>query len=162
MSKTLAEKRLMVDTISEKMKNHKTCVFVTQNQIIGSESVEIRKILQKILSKVFCVKNSLLQRVLKDKKQDLEGLEGSVLMITSDNDLELLNTTNKLTKQIVGLKILCAVIDEKLLSKNMTKALCRYTNKNQIISTAVGTMMLPLFQFKNLLEQLKEQKEISN
>ncbi len=152
--KILEQKKALVASLSDKLKNSCAGVIVNYKGINVSDDTKLRKELRESGVEYFVVKNTLLQRAAKEAGLDgLEPvLEGTTAIAISKEDY------------VAAARILCKFADEndffkakagfiegKVISEAEVNNLAKLPTKEVLVAKALGGLNAPISGFVTVL-----------
>jgi large subunit ribosomal protein L10 len=157
MTKTRAQKKEIVEDLTDKIKKAKAILFCDYQGLKVEEITDLRKKLKKEKASFNVVKSKLAKLAFensksKSLKSEVLDLKGPKAIIFSSGD-EVAPAKNLylFSREHKALKILGGILDCKELSKAEVLALALLPTKPELLAKAVGSIGAPIFGFVNAL-----------
>ena len=140
--KILDQKQLIVDEISEKVKNSKTFVVFNNNGLNVSELTELRRKLKENDSEVKIYKNTLVKRALKPLNIDLDDeFNGPKAIAFGTDALAPIKVVSNFAKEHPALEIKVGYTDGEIIDINKLQALASVPGRQELLTMLAGAMM---------------------
>ena len=162
-AKVLEEKKALVASLVEKIKNSPAGVLVDYKGITVAEDTALRNELRKNEVEYAVVKNTLTRFAVEGAglSELSECLNGTTSLALSHNDpIAPMRVINKFSKQFNGEKftIKAGFMDGKVLSMDEIKALAELPSKEVLQAQVLGTMLAPITSLAIVIKAICEQK----
>ena len=154
-NKILEEKKLVVESLAEKIKTAKAGVLVKYEGIKVAEDTELRNALRKAGVEYTVMKNTLTGRAC-----DIAGygelanvLEGMTAVATSAEDpVAAAKITKKFADKVESFEIKAGFVDGGILDQAGVEALAATPSKEVLIARMMGSLMSSLYGFARVLQ----------
>lgn len=152
--KTINQKRIVVDGISEKMKSAKAMVFADYRGLTVEQDTDLRSALRKAGVDYKVVKNTLTRFAAKENGlEDLDAyLNGPTAMASSATDpVAPAKILSEYAKKYNKLEIKVGVVEGKVIDTNGIKALAELPPREVLIAKVLGGFNAPISGLVNVL-----------
>ena len=161
-AKVLESKKAVVETLSGKIKEATSVVFVDYKGITVAQDVELRKQFREAEVEYFVVKNTLTRFAAKENGYDFdEVLNGTTAMACTAGDpiapariVCEFAKKNKLSLSIKG-----GIVEGSVLSADQLNGFGELPSKNALVASVLGTFLAPISSLAFVLDQIRMQKE---
>ena len=158
--KILDQKQLIVDEISEKVKNSKTFVVFNNNGLNVSELTELRRKLKENDSEVKIYKNTLVKRALKPLNIDLDDeFNGPKAIAFGTDALAPIKVVSNFAKEHPALEIKVGYTDGEIIDINKLQALASVPGRQELLTMLAGAMMGTVRNLSIALNMYQEKLE---
>ncbi len=161
-AKVLESKKAIVDTLSDKIQNATSAVFVDYKGITVAQDTELRNQFRAANVEYAVVKNTLT-RLAANKagyNQFDELLNGTTAMASTTDDpiapARVICEYAKKNKNTV--KIKGGMVEGKVLSVDELMSFGELPSKNALVAQVLGTFLAPISSLAVVLNQILEQK----
>ena len=161
-AKVLESKKAVVATLSGKMKEATSVVFVDYKGITVAQDTELRKQFREAGVEYSVVKNTLTNFAAKDAGYDFaEILNGTTAMASTTGDpiapARIVCEFAKKNKNTLSIK--GGVVEGSVLSADQLNGFGELPSKNALVASVLGTFLAPISSLAFVLDQIREQKE---
>ena len=161
-AKVLESKKAVVETLSGKIKEATSVVFVDYKGITVAQDAELRKQFREAEVEYFVVKNTLTRFAAKENGYDFdEVLNGTTAMACTAGDpiapariVCEFAKKNKLSLSIKG-----GIVEGSVLSADQLNGFGELPSKNALVASVLGTFLAPISSLAFVLDQIRMQKE---
>ena len=161
-AKVLESKKAAVETLSAKIKEATSVVFVDYKGITVAKDAELRKQFRDAGVEYSVVKNTLTKFAAKENGYDFdEILNGTTAMASTTGDpiapariVCEFAKKNKLTMSIKG-----GIVEGSVLSGAELTGFSELPSKNALVASVLGTFLAPISSLAFVLDQVRIQKE---
>ena len=162
-AKVLESKKAVVTTLSGKIKEATSVVFVDYKGITVAQDTELRKQFREAGVEYTVVKNTLTRFAAKENGYDFdEVLNGTTAMASTTGDpiaparivCEFVKKNKLKTLTIKG-----GVVEGSVLSADQLNGFGELPSKNALVAQVLGTFLAPISSLAFVLDQIREQKE---
>ncbi len=152
--KILEQKKALVASLSDKLKNSCAGVIVNYKGINVSDDTKLRKELRESGVEYFVVKNTLLQRAAKEA--GLDGLEPvlegtTAIAISKEDHVAAARILCKFADENDFFKAKAGFIDGKVISEAEVNNLAKLPTKEVLVAKALGGLNAPISGFVTVL-----------
>lgn len=152
--KTLEQKKALVASLSDKLKNSCAGVIVNYKGINVSDDTKLRKELRESGVEYFVVKNTLLQRAAKEA--GLDGLEPvlegtTAIAISKEDHVAAARILCKFADENDFFKAKAGFIEGKVISEAEVNNLAKLPTKEVLVAKALGGLNAPISGFVTVL-----------
>lgn len=151
---TKAQKKKVVEELSDKIKRQKSLIFTDVSRINVSDLQNLRRKLRQADIEYKVAKKSLINLALKKEKQDLDTskFQGSMGLAFDYNDpIAPAKILDKFTKEHEKFKILAGIMGNKILTMDDIKELAKIPSKEELLATLIGSLKAPIRGLVNVL-----------
>ncbi len=161
-AKVLESKKAVVDTLTGKIKDATSVVFVDYKGISVAQDTELRKQFREAGVEYSVVKNTLTNFAAKNAGYDFsEVLNGTTAMASTTGDpiapARIVCEFAKKNKNILSIK--GGIVEGSVLSADQLNGFGELPSKNALVAQVLGTFLAPLSSLACVLDQIREQKE---
>ncbi len=161
-AKVLESKKAVVATLSGKIKEASSVVFVDYKGITVAQDTELRKQFREAGVEYSVVKNTLTNFAAKDAGYDFaEILNGTTAMASTTGDpiapARIVCEFAKKNKNTLSIK--GGVVEGSVLSADQLNGFGELPSKNALVASVLGTFLAPISSLAFVLDQIREQKE---
>ena len=161
-AKVLESKKAVVESLSAKMKEASSVVFVDYKGITVAQDTELRKQFREAGVEYSVVKNTLTNFAAKDAGYDFaEILNGTTAMASTTGDpiapARIVCEFAKKNKNTLSIK--GGVVEGSVLSADQLNGFGELPSKNALVASVLGTFLAPISSLAFVLDQIREQKE---
>ncbi len=161
-AKVLESKKAVVDTLTSKIKDATSVVFVDYKGISVAQDTELRKQFREAGVEYSVVKNTLTNFAAKNAGYDFsEVLNGTTAMASTTGDpiapARIVCEFAKKNKNILSIK--GGIVEGSVLSADQLNGFGELPSKNALVAQVLGTFLAPLSSLACVLDQIREQKE---
>ena len=161
-AKVLESKKAVVETLSAKIKEATSVVFVDYKGITVAQDTELRKMFREANVEYTVVKNTLTRFAAKENGYDFDQvLNGTTAMASTTEDpiapariVCEFAKKNKLPLSIKG-----GVVEGSVLSAAELNSFGELPSKNALVASVLGTFLAPISSLAFVLDQIRIQKE---
>ena len=161
-AKVLESKKAVVETLTGKIQEATSVVFVDYKGITVAQDAELRNQFREAGVEYSVVKNTLTRFAAKNAGYDFdEILNGSTAMATTNGDpiapariFSEYAKKNKLAMSIKG-----GIVEGSVLSAAQLNSFSELPSKNALVAQVLGTFLAPISSLAFVLDQIREQKE---
>ena len=159
-AKVLSEKQAFVDSLTDRLKNSASGVFIDYQGITVAEDTALRSELRKNEVEYTVVKNTLTRFAIKNVGFDeLDPiLNGTTSLATSSTDpLAPMRIIGKYSDSLKGkFNVKAGFMDGKLLSIDEINRLAKLPSKEVLVAQVLGTMLAPITSLAIVLKAIAE------
>ena len=161
-AKVLESKKAVVATLSGKINEASSVVFVDYKGITVAQDTELRKQFREAGVEYSVVKNTLTNFAAKDAGYDFaEILNGTTAMASTTGDpiapARIVCEFAKKNKNTLSIK--GGVVEGSVLSADQLNGFGELPSKNALVASVLGTFLAPISSLAFVLDQIREQKE---
>ena len=161
-AKVLESKKAVVESLSTKMKEASSVVFVDYKGITVAQDTELRKQFREAGVEYSVVKNTLTNFAAKDAGYDFaEILNGTTAMASTTGDpiapARIVCEFAKKNKNTLSIK--GGVVEGSVLTADQLNGFGELPSKNALVASVLGTFLAPISSLAFVLDQIREQKE---
>ena len=161
-AKVLESKKAIVESLSGKIKEATSIVFVDYKGINVAQDTDLRKQFRDAGVEYTVVKNTLTRFAAKESGYDFdEVLNGTTAMASTTGDpiapariVCEFAKKNKLALSIKG-----GIVEGSVLSAEQLNGFGELPSKNALIASVLGTFLAPISSLAFVLDQIRIQKE---
>ena len=162
-AKVLENKKAVVESLTGKIKESSSVVFVDYKGITVDQDTELRSELRQNDVEYTVVKNTLTRFALDNTGYDFsEVLNGTTAMASTTGDpiaparivCEFVKKNKLKTLSIKG-----GVVEGSVLSADQLNGFGELPSKNALVAQVLGTFLAPISSLAFVLDQIREQKE---
>lgn len=169
------EKELMLKQLLEVVEGSNYLFFAKFSGISVVDLNDLRRKLEKVVSRTIVVKNSLARVVLEriNAKAATEFLDGSVLMTAGKDDPQVVSKIlSDFAKDHESFELKGIFIDRQVFKNQFIKELAKLPSKRELLASVVGGIQAPISGFVlglgqvvrslvNALDQIQKKKSSS-
>ncbi len=161
-AKVLESKKAVVETLSGKIKEASSVVFVDYKGITVAQDNELRKQFRDAGVEYAVVKNTLTRFAAKNNGYDFdEVLNGTTAMACTTGDpiapARIICEFAKKNKNT--LKIKGGIVEGSVLSVDQLSGFGELPSKDALVASVLGTFLAPISSLAFVLDQVRIQKE---
>lgn len=158
--KILDQKALVVNEITDKVKNAATFVVFNNNGLNVSELTELRRKLKETGSEVKIYKNTLVKRALKPLNIDLDDeFNGPKAIAFGTDALAPIKVVNEFAKEHPALEIKVGYTDGEIIDTKKIQALAAVPGRQELLTMLAGAMMGTVRNLSIALNMYQEKLE---
>ena len=162
-AKVLESKKAVVTTLSGKIKEATSVVFVDYKGITVAQDTELRKQFREAGVEYTVVKNTLTRFAAKENGYDFdEVLNGTTAMASTTGDpIAPARIVCEFAKKNKGstLSIKGGVVEGSVLSADQLNGFGELPSKNALVASVLGTFLAPISSLAFVLDQIRMQKD---
>ena len=161
-AKVLESKKAVVDSLTGKIQNATSVVFVDYKGITVAQDTELRKQFREAGVEYSVVKNTLTNFAAKNAGYDFsEVLNGTTAMASTTGDpiapARIVCEFAKKNKNTLSIK--GGLVEGSVLSADQLNGFGELPSKNALVASVLGTFLAPISSLAFVLDQIREQKE---
>ena len=161
-AKVLESKKAVVDSLTGKIQNATSVVFVDYKGITVAQDTELRKQFREAGVEYSVVKNTLTNFAAKYAGYDFsEVLNGTTAMASTTGDpiapARIVCEFAKKNKNVLSIK--GGIVEGSVLSANALNGFGELPSKNALVAQVLGTFLAPISSLACVLDQIRQQKE---
>ena len=161
-NKILEEKKLVVESLAEKIKSAKAGVLVKYEGIKVAEDTELRNALRKAGVEYTVMKNTLTGKACDiagygDMKQYLSGM--TAIAISQDDPIAPAKILKEYADKIESFNILAGYVDGGVIDAEGVNNLASIPSKEVLIAKFLGSIKSPLYNFAYALQAVIDKGE---
>ena len=161
-AKVLESKKAVVATLSGKIKEASSVVFVDYKGITVAQDTELRKQFREAGVEYSVVKNTLTNFAAKDAGYDFaEILNGTTAMASTTGDpiapARIVCEFAKKNKNTLSIK--GGLVEGSVLSADQLNGFGELPSKNALVASVLGTFLAPISSLAFVLDQIRMQKD---
>ena len=158
--KILDQKALVVNEITEKVKNAATFVVFNNNGLNVAELTELRRQLKESGSEVKIYKNTLVKRALKPLNIELEDeFNGPKAIAFGTDALAPIKVVNEFAKEHPALEIKVGYTDGEIIDTKKIAALASVPGRQELLTMLAGALMGQVRNLSIALNMYQEKLE---
>ena len=158
--KILDQKALVVNEITEKVKNAQTFVVFNNNGLNVAELTELRRKLKESGSEVKIYKNTLVKRALKPLNIELEDeFNGPKAIAFGTDALAPIKVVNEFAKEHPALEIKVGYTDGEIIDTKKIAALASVPGRQELLTMLAGALMGTVRNLSIALNMYQEKLE---
>ena len=158
--KILDQKALVVDEITDKVKNAATFVVFNNNGLNVAELTELRRKLKESGSEVKIYKNTLVKRALKPLNIELEDeFNGPKAIAFGTDALAPIKVVNEFAKEHPALEIKVGYTDGEVIDIKKLEALAAVPGRQELLTMLAGALMGSVRNLSIALNMYQEKLE---
>ena len=162
-AKVLESKKAVVETLSGKIKEATSVVFVDYKGISVAQDTELRKQFREAGVEYSVVKNTLTNFAAKNAGYNFsEILNGTTAMAhTTGDPIAPARIVAEFAKQnkLKTLSIKGGVVEGSVLSADQLNGFSELPSKNALVASVLGTFLAPITSLAFVLDQIRMQKD---
>lgn len=156
MPKTRKQKEEIIKNLIEKLDRSKSIVFTNYQGLTVAEMQELRSKMQKHNIDYNVVKNTLLKIAmgkssLAEIKDQLSYSGSYALAFNYKDEVSAAKILYNFSEEHESLKIICGILDKKLLSKDEMISLAKLPNKEELLIRVLSIVAQPVSGLVNVL-----------
>ena len=161
-AKVLESKKAVVESLTGKIQEASSVVFVDYKGISVAQDTELRKQFREAGVEYSVVKNTLTNFAAKNAGYDFSKvLNGTTAMASTTGDpiapARIVCEFAKKNKNILSIK--GGVVEGSVLSADQLNGFGELPSKNALVAQVLGTFLAPISSLACVLDQIREQKE---
>ena len=161
-AKVLESKKAVVESLTGKIKDASSVVFVDYKGISVAQDTELRKQFREAGVEYSVVKNTLTNFAAKNAGYDFSKvLNGTTAMASTTGDpiapARIVCEFAKKNKNILSIK--GGIVEGSVLSADQLNGFGELPSKNALVAQVLGTFLAPISSLACVLDQIREQKE---
>ena len=161
-AKVLESKKAVVDSLTNKIQNATSVVFVDYKGITVAQDTDLRKQFREAGVEYSVVKNTLTNFAAKNAGYDFsEVLNGTTAMASTTGDpiapARIACEFAKKNKNVLSIK--GGVVEGSVLSADALNGFGELPSKNALVAQVLGTFLAPISSLACVLDQIRQQKE---
>jgi large subunit ribosomal protein L10 len=156
MSKTRAQKKVILEGLEEKAKKAKSVVFARFDKLLVKENEDLRHRLKAEGAEYYVAKKTLFNLAFKNNSQevDFKSMDGQVAAVFGYQDeatpAKIVDTFRKEMEE-PKVFFLGGILENKFISKEMVESLAKLPSKKELYGKLVGSLNSPISGFVNVL-----------
>ena len=161
-AKVLESKKAVVETLSGKIKEATSVVFVDYKGINVAQDSVLRKQFREAEVEYSVVKNTLVRFAARENGYDFdELLNGTTAMAITTGDpitpARVVCEFAKKNKNVLSIK--GGIVEGAVLTGEQLSKFGELPSKNALVAQVLGTFLAPISSLAFVLDQIREQKE---
>ena len=161
-AKVLESKKAVVDSLTGKIQDAASVVFVDYKGITVAQDTELRKQFREAGVEYSVVKNTLTNFAAKNAGYDFsEVLNGTTAMASTTGDpiapARIVCEFAKKNKNVLSIK--GGIVEGSVLSADALNGFGELPSKNALVAQVLGTFLAPISSLACVLDQIRQQKE---
>ena len=161
-AKVLESKKAVVESLTGKIQEATSVVFVDYKGITVAQDTELRKQFREAGVEYSVVKNTLTNFAAKNAGYDFsEVLNGTTAMASTTGDpiapARIVCEFAKKNKNTLSIK--GGLVEGSVLSADQLNGFGELPSKNALVASVLGTFLAPISSLAFVLDQIREQKE---
>ena len=161
-AKVLESKKAVVESLTGKIQEATSVVFVDYKGITVAQDTELRKQFREAGVEYSVVKNTLTNFAAKNAGYDFsEVLNGTTAMASTTGDpiapARIVCEFAKKNKNTLSIK--GGMVEGSVLSADQLNGFGELPSKNALVASVLGTFLAPISSLAFVLDQIREQKE---
>ena len=161
-AKVLESKKAVVETLTGKIQEATSVVFVDYKGITVAQDTELRKQFREAGVDYSVVKNTLTNFAAQKAGYDFsEVLNGTTAMASTTGDpiapARIVCEFAKKNKNTLSIK--GGVVEGSVLTADQLNGFGELPSKNALVASVLGTFLAPISSLAFVLDQIREQKE---
>ena len=158
--KILDQKALVVNEITDKVKNAATFVVFNNNGLNVAELTELRRKLKETGSEVKIYKNTLVKRALKPLNIELDDeFNGPKAIAFGTDALAPIKVVNEFAKEHPALEIKVGYTDGEIIDTKKLAALASVPGRQELLTMLAGAMLGTVRNLSIALNMYQEKLE---
>ena len=158
--KILDQKQLVIDEITDKVKNAATFVVFENNGLNVAELTELRRKLKETGSEVKIYKNTLVKRALKPLNIELDDeFNGPKAIAFGTDALAPIKVVNEFAKEHPALEIKVGYTDGEIIDTKKIAALASVPGRQELLTMLAGALMGQVRNLSIALNMYQEKLE---
>lgn len=161
-AKVLESKKAVVESLTGKIQDATSVVFVDYKGITVAQDTELRKQFREAGVEYSVVKNTLTNFAAKNAGYDFsEVLNGTTAMASTTGDpiapARIVCEFAKKNKNVLSIK--GGIVEGSVLSANALNGFGELPSKKALVAQVLGTFLAPISSLACVLDQIRQQKE---
>jgi len=158
--KILDQKALVVNEITDKVKNAATFVVFNNNGLNVAELTELRRKLKETGSEIKIYKNTLVKRALKPLNIELDDeFNGPKAIAFGTDALAPIKVVNEFAKEHPALEIKVGYTDGEVIGLEKLQALAAVPGRQELLTMLAGALMGQVRNLSIALNMYQEKLE---
>ena len=161
-AKVLESKKAVVETLSGKIKEATSVVFVDYKGITVAQDADLRNQFREAGVEYSVVKNTLTRFAAKENGYNFdEVLNGTTAMASTTGDpiAPARIVCEFAKKNTLAMSIKGGIVEGSVLSAAELNGFGELPSKNALVASVLGTFLAPISSLAFVLDQIREQKE---
>ena len=140
--KILAEKQVVIDEITENVKNSTAFIFLENNGLTVSETVELRRKLRESNSELKIYKNTLVARALSSLNIDLaDQMNGPKVVAFGTDAIEPIKVVSEFMKKHPNLEMKVGIVDGEVTDLATLNKLATIPSREGLLTMLAGGLL---------------------
>ena len=161
-AKFLESKKAVVESLTGKIQEASSVVFVDYKGITVAQDTELRKQFREAGVEYSVVKNTLTNFAAKNAGYDFSKvLNGTTAMASTTGDpiapARIVCEFAKKNKNVLSIK--GGIVEGSVLSVDQLNGFGELPSKNALVAQVLGTFLAPISSLACVLDQIRQQKE---
>ena len=161
-AKVLESKKAVVESLTGKIQEASSVVFVDYKGITVAQDTELRKQFREAGVEYSVVKNTLTNFAAKNGGYDFSKvLNGTTAMASTTGDpiapARIVCEFAKKNKNVLSIK--GGIVEGSVLSVDQLNGFGELPSKNALVAQVLGTFLAPISSLACVLDQIRQQKE---
>ena len=161
-AKVLESKKAVVESLTGKIQDATSVVFVDYKGITVAQDTELRKQFREAGVEYSVVKNTLTNFAAKNAGYDFSKvLNGTTAMASTTGDpiapARIVCEFAKKNKNVLSIK--GGIVEGSVLSADALNGFGELPSKNALVAQVLGTFLAPISSLACVLDQIRQQKE---
>ena len=161
-AKVLESKKAVVESLTGKIQEATSVVFVDYKGITVAQDTELRKQFREAGVEYSVVKNTLTNFAAKNAGYDFSKvLNGTTAMASTTGDpiapARIVCEFAKKNKNVLTIK--GGIVEDSVLSVDALNGFGELPSKNALVAQVLGTFLAPISSLACVLDQIRQQKE---
>ncbi len=161
-AKVLESKKAVVESLTGKIQEASSVVFVDYKGITVAQDTELRKQFREAGVEYSVVKNTLTNFAAKNAGYDFSKvLNGTTAMASTTGDpiapARIVCEFAKKNKNVLSIK--GGIVEGSVLSVDQLNGFGELPSKNALVAQVLGTFLAPISSLACVLDQIRQQKE---
>ena len=161
-AKVLESKKAVVESLTGKIQEATSVVFVDYKGITVAQDTELRKQFREAGVEYSVVKNTLTNFAAKNAGYDFSKvLNGTTAMASTTGDpiapARIVCEFAKKNKNVLTIK--GGIVEGSVLSADQLNGFGELPSKNALVAQVLGTFLAPISSLACVLDQIRQQKE---
>ena len=162
IAKVLESKKAVVESLTGKIQEASSVVFVDYKGITVAQDTELRKQFREAGVEYSVVKNTLTNFAAKNAGYDFSKvLNGTTAMASTTGDpiapARIVCEFAKKNKNVLSIK--GGIVEGSVLSVDQLNGFGELPSKNALVAQVLGTFLAPISSLACVLDQIRQQKE---
>jgi large subunit ribosomal protein L10 len=162
MKDVIKRKQEEVTLLSQEVKDSSSFVIFQYQGLTGSESQKVRREVFKSKGKLFVVKNTLLERALKDLNEPklLDSLKGpNAIIFSGEDEMSPFKIVSKLAKEKKFVKIMCGYLEDKYVDSQKAIELASIPGRDGLYSMLLSMLQSPIRSVACAIKAVADSKQ---
>lgn len=140
--KILDQKQVVIDEITENVKNSSTFIFLENNGLTVAETMELRRKLKENNSELKVYKNTLVARALSSLNIDLsDELNGPKVIAYGSDIVEPIKVVANFIKKHPNLEMKVGIVDGEVTDIDTLNKLATIPSRDGLLTMVAGGLM---------------------